>query len=163
MSPAFIDTNALVYADQVHSAFHLQARAVLARLEQDGAKLWISRQVLREYLATVTRPGPAGVPAMTRAMAATAVEGFIGAYQIAEEGPQTTARLLDLVRTIPMGGKQVHDANIAATMLVHGIRRLLTFNVADFQGSFTQRYVKRQGTAEGFPVYDRSPLIRLRG
>ncbi len=32
-----------------------------------------------------------------------------------------------------MGGKQVHDANIAATMLAHGITRLLTFNVADFQ------------------------------
>jgi len=131
--PAFIDTNALVYADQAHSAFHLSARAALGRLEQEGAELWISRQILREYLATVTRPGPAGVPAMTRAAAAAAVEGFAGAYQIAEDGPQTMARLLELVRTVPMGGKQVHDANIAATMLAHGITRLLTFNVTDFQ------------------------------
>ena len=30
-------------------------------------------------------------------------------------------------------GKQVHDANIVATMLAHGVGRLLTFNVADFQ------------------------------
>ena len=30
-------------------------------------------------------------------------------------------------------GKQVHDANLVATMLAHGIRRLLTFNLADFQ------------------------------
>ena len=133
MTSAFVDTNALVYADQAHSAFHLPARAALGRLEQEGAELWISRQVLREYLATVTRPGPDGVPAMTRAVAAAAVEGFVGAYRIAEDGPHTTARLLDLVRTVPMGGKQVHDANIVATMLEHGITRLLTFNVADFQ------------------------------
>ncbi len=32
-----------------------------------------------------------------------------------------------------MGGKQAHDANIAATMLTHGIPRLLTFNAADFR------------------------------
>ena len=30
------------------------------------------------------------------------------------------------------GGKQVHDANIVATMLTHGETRLLTFNGADF-------------------------------
>lgn len=32
-----------------------------------------------------------------------------------------------------MGGKQVHDANIVATMLAHGERRLLTFNIRDFR------------------------------
>ena len=133
MSRAFVDTNALVYADQATSAFHQTARAALARLEKEGADLWISRQVLREYLATVTRPDPKGVPPMTRADAAAAVEGFQGAYFIAEDGRQATARLLDLVRTVPMGGKQVHDANIVATMLAHGITRLLTFNEADFR------------------------------
>jgi len=30
-------------------------------------------------------------------------------------------------------GRQVHDANVVATMLEHGIRRLLTFNAADFR------------------------------
>ena len=32
-----------------------------------------------------------------------------------------------------MGGKQVHDANIVATMLAYGERRLLTFNIRDFR------------------------------
>ena len=31
------------------------------------------------------------------------------------------------------GGRQVHDANIVATMLAHGEGRLLTFNDADFR------------------------------
>jgi predicted nucleic acid-binding protein len=37
-----------------------------------------------------------------------------------------------LIARIAVGGKQVHDANIVATMQAHGIRQLLTGNVADF-------------------------------
>jgi predicted nucleic acid-binding protein len=131
--PVFVDTNVLVYVDQAASAFHTPARAAIARLERDGAQLWISRQVLREYLVTVTRPGPTGVPPMTRSEAAAAVESFLAVYAIAEDGPEATAQLLTLLRAVPMGGKQVHDANIVATMLAHGITRLLTFNAADFR------------------------------
>jgi len=131
--PVFVDTNVLVYVDQAASAFHASARAAISRLERDGAALWISRQVLREYMAAVTRPNPAGVPPMTRREAATAAEGFLTAYLIAEDGPVATAHLLNLIRSVPIGGKQVHDANIVATMLAHGITRLLTFNSADFR------------------------------
>ena len=59
--------------------------------------------------------------------------GFLAAYRVAEEGERSTAQLLTFVRSVPMGGKQVHDANLAATMLANGIRRLLTFNPADFR------------------------------
>ena len=38
-----------------------------------------------------------------------------------------------LSRRFAFGGKQVHDANIAAAMLAHGESRLLTFNAADFR------------------------------
>jgi predicted nucleic acid-binding protein len=42
-------------------------------------------------------------------------------------------RLLSLLATHPVAGRQVHDANIVATMLANGITRLLTFNIADFR------------------------------
>ena len=29
--------------------------------------------------------------------------------------------------------KNIHDANIVAVMLIHGVRRLATYNQADFQ------------------------------
>ena len=77
---------------------------------------------------------PIGIRADGRAgVSDDAVEGFVAVYSVAEDGPDTTAHLLRLVRRVPMGGKQVHDANIAATMLAHGITRLLTFNAADFR------------------------------
>jgi len=37
-----------------------------------------------------------------------------------------------LLLTIPVGGAQIHDANIVATMEVYGIGRLLTHNTTDF-------------------------------
>jgi hypothetical protein len=43
------------------------------------------------------------------------------------------AQLLELCRRYSFGGRQVHDANIVATMLAHGEHRLLTFNGVDFQ------------------------------
>jgi len=133
VEPIFVDTNVLVYLDQAASVFHAPARAAIGRLEREGAALWISRQVLREYMVTVTRPNPAGVPPMTRTEAVMAVEGFLTAFAIAEDGPPATANLLKLIRSVPVAGKQVHDANIVATMLTHGVTRLLTFNGSDFR------------------------------
>jgi hypothetical protein len=52
---------------------------------------------------------------------------------VAEDGPALTVKLLDLLNTIAIGGKQVHDAKIVATMEAHGVGRPLPRNVADFQ------------------------------
>jgi predicted nucleic acid-binding protein len=41
-------------------------------------------------------------------------------------------RLLELLVQNHCADKQVHDANVAATMLVHGIEAILTLNTADF-------------------------------
>ena len=44
-----------------------------------------------------------------------------------------TELLIALCREVSIGGKQIHDANIVATMLAYGEQRLLTFNAADFR------------------------------
>ena len=54
-------------------------------------------------------------------------------FEILEDGPRVTESLVSLCREVPVGGRQLHDANIVATMLAHGERRLLTFNGADFR------------------------------
>jgi predicted nucleic acid-binding protein len=60
------------------------------------------------------------------------VTRFQSQFQIAEDGPSVTTNLLGLLGSILIGGKQVHDANLVATMQTHGLRRLLTHNTADF-------------------------------
>ena len=54
-------------------------------------------------------------------------------FEVLEDGPRVTEALIALCREVPVGGRQIHDANIVATMLAHGERRLLTFNTADFR------------------------------
>lgn len=130
--PVFIDTNVLVYANQTRSPRHAEAVALLDRVKAAGAPLWTSAQVLREYLAVVTRP-QGELAALPMAIAIERVRFFAQRFWLAEDGPAVRVRLLDLLSAYPVGGKQVHDANIVATMLANGITRLLTFNVADFR------------------------------
>jgi len=87
--------------------------------------------VLREYLAALSRPQPF----TRRRPVTTLVERaryFESRFRVAEDGPQVTTQLLALMEQAPIGGKQVHDANIVATMLVYGVRRVLTANPSDF-------------------------------
>jgi len=130
--PVFVDTNVLVYATRPSAAEHAAALAALGRLEGEGSALWVSHQVLREYLAVVTR-AQVSAPALPMTTAITDVRNFRTAFDVAEERASVLDRLLDLLAAHRGGGRQVHDANVVATMLEHGIRRLLTFNSADFQ------------------------------
>ena len=46
------------------------------------------------------------------------------------DSPAVFDRLLGLLVGYPGGGKQVHDANLVATMLGYGVTRILTFTSA---------------------------------
>ena len=128
----FIDTNVLVKARIPTAPDHDAARASLGRAFEEPEPLRISRQVIREYLAVVTRPQTWAV-GISRAEAFDDVSRLLGSFEILEDGPSVTATLVGLCSEIAVGGRQIHDANIVATMLVHGERRLLTFNGADFR------------------------------
>ena len=54
-----------------------------------------------------------------------------GEFRLVEENSAVVTALLALAEHVPVAGKQIHDANIVATMQAHGIRRLLTHNTAD--------------------------------
>ena len=58
---------------------------------------------------------------------------FVAAFDVLEDGQAVTDMLATLCRDVRVAGRQVHDANIVATMLAHGERRLATFNTKDFR------------------------------
>jgi predicted nucleic acid-binding protein len=130
-SRILVDTNVLVYASLRNSSCHIPAIQALHSELQAGSSLWVSRQILREYLAVMTRPGTTTLVAPAAAAAANG-EAFERMFHVADDTSDVMFRLLALVKTVPIGGKQVHDANLVATMLAYGIPRLLTRNVADF-------------------------------
>jgi predicted nucleic acid-binding protein len=130
-SAVFLDTNVLVYLTFAHFPLHAAARRHIAELERLPVWFWISRQVLREFLAVTTRPGFLAPLPPVSFLAATLV-GFESRFEVAEDDSNVTALLLQLVEKPGAQGRQVHDANIVATMLRYGIQYLLTHNTSDF-------------------------------
>ncbi len=100
----FIDTNVLVYASVTSAPLHQLALSAILHHSNAGTELWISRQVLREYVATVTRPQTYAAPILTITAAAD-VQQFQAQFDIAEDGPQVTANLLNLLQTVSVAGK----------------------------------------------------------
>ena len=131
VDPVFVDANVLIYSTVQSAPLYSAARATIQNLRTAGVELWTSRQVLREYLAAPSRP-QSYTGAIPAANLIADVVHFQAHFQIADEGQAGTAELLALLAAVPIGGKQVHDANIVATMRVHGLRQLLTHNTADF-------------------------------
>lgn len=128
----FVDTNVLVHAKLSDAPLHRKAASILREVVNSGATLFISRQVVREYLAVMTRrdliTSPIDIDALTGD-----IRDFERWATVVEDGPQVERHLLSLLRRFPCGGKQIHDANIVATMLSSKVRRLLTGNVTDFR------------------------------
>ena len=128
----FVDTNVIVRARMPGAPRHVEARALLETYAGLGEPLKISRQVIREFLAVATR-GQEWSPPMTGAEAVWHVREIMEFFKVLDENSHTTERLLPLCQNYPVGGRQIHDANIVATMLAYGERRLPTFNAADFR------------------------------
>ena len=132
MTGVFVDTNVLIYATRSSSSFHARAVAALANAAGSEPRVAISRQVMREYLAVVTRPSGGSEP-LTMVEALADIERFAAIFDLLEDGFEVGARLEELCRTVAVAGRQVHDANIVATMLAHNENCLLSANRSDFQ------------------------------
>lgn len=129
---AFVDTNVLLRAFIDTLPLHEEAQQLILSQRQQGVELWVSRQVIREYLVNVTRPQQFMNP-LTVSEVETQVEIIESLFQIADDTAQTTRQLVALLKDYAIGGKQIHDANIVATMLIYEIDRLLTHNIKDFR------------------------------
>ncbi len=130
-SPVFVDTNILTRATILTAPLHAESQATLVQLRHEGRELWISNQVIREYVANATRQQTYSQPIPAEQILEQ-VNRFRTAFRIAEDTSPVMDQLLTLIAKIPLGGKQVHDANIVATMLAYGITTLFTHNVVDF-------------------------------
>ena len=92
----------------------------------------ISRQVLREHMAVVSRPKTWLLP-IPHEIALDDKEGLVATFGILEDGPVKTDSLVSPCRGVPVGGRQIHDANILAIMLARGGSRLSTLNRSDIR------------------------------
>lgn len=127
----FLDTNILIYASDSHSPWHQPANEKIKKLLSEGFRLFISPQILREYVSVASRSTGTEKPAPWD-MILKNYESFQKHFILLSEDRDTVNELSQLLSKIPAAGKQVHDANIVATMLAHNIPCLLTNNTVDF-------------------------------
>ncbi|MCM0021307.1 MAG: type II toxin-antitoxin system VapC family toxin [Tagaea sp.] len=127
-----VDTNVLVFATQATSPRHASARARLSLALNDERRLFVTPQILREYLSVVTRFSGLERP-LSGALAIERVAQFRRLFDLLPETGRSQEILEDFVARGICSGRLVHDANIAATMLANGVTRILTDNGADFR------------------------------
>lgn len=128
----FVDTNILLRALLSQMKQHAEVDALLKRTIHAGTELWISGQIIREFIVQATHPKTLSAP-LTIQQVVEELEALKPLFQIADETAVVRDKLLELLQEYPTQGKQVHDANVVATMLAYHIDTLLTLNVADFK------------------------------
>ncbi|NJL55707.1 type II toxin-antitoxin system VapC family toxin [bacterium] len=129
---AFVDTNVLLRAMIPRMNQHTEVEALIQKMWEDDIELWINRQVIREYLVQATHPRSFD-PELTIEQVMSQIEIILTLFRVADETPEVTRQLLALLKSHPTRGKQVHDVNLVATMLVYEIDTLLTLNVDDLK------------------------------
>ncbi len=131
VSTLFVDTNILVYATNSFSPWHLLATERLQEHRRYGVDLVISTQIVREYLAVASRSSiTTGAPRVYEML--DNVQLFRTQFRVVLNTEFVLDHLLTLIQSIPVAGRQIHDANIVATMQVYGVGHLLTHNTTDF-------------------------------
>jgi predicted nucleic acid-binding protein len=130
--PLFLDTSLVIAATvEAHPAHAVSAAFVDAQVAE-GRPMCISLQVCREFLVVLTRQPVSGrVFALQESLAA--LEVWLTGCSVLEENMTVLQECLRLVQQFGVLGKQVHDCNIVATMMAHGVRHLATRNAADFR------------------------------
>lgn len=128
----FIDTNILIYLTDPLSPWQTTAEAALDRARSGGQRLCISQQILREFLAAATRAALNGSN-ISKDDLLQNIAVFRATFDVLDDTPLVLDHLVDLIRTTVVAGRQIHDANIVATMLAHSVHRVLTHNTSDFE------------------------------
>jgi predicted nucleic acid-binding protein len=128
----FIDTNILLRATVAQFPDYARIKPIVDQHIADDNELWINGQVIREYFNQVTRPQSFMQP-ITSDQVAGQYKKLRAVFKIAVETEAVIEQFVTLLQTHPKGGKQVHDTNLIATMLVYQIPTLLTLNLDDMK------------------------------
>lgn len=128
----FIDTNILLAATNQDRPEHAQCTAILEAMMSDAHTGYVNGQVLREYAVVATRPKVQNGLDLSPEAAADNIDTFRSILFILEETRSVADEPVRLIRTHELHGKRIHDANIAATVIAHGLSELLTSNPKDY-------------------------------
>lgn len=131
-SKVFVDTNVLIY--QAFSLFdekkHQEVQQLLPELLSNGNKLCISSQILREFYSVATNPKFFEDP-LTVVEVIERIKEYRRHFLVLDDA--NIDDLMPLAERYAVTKRRIHDANLVATMLKAGIKKLYTYNIKDFK------------------------------
>lgn len=128
-----LDTNILLRAAQPGHPMGKAADDAVAELRRQGDTLHLVPQNLYEFWVAATRPAAQNGLGFTLAQTQTELVRLKNLFILLDDIPVIYPQWEQLVAQHQVSGKNAHDARLVAAMMVHGVSRILTFNVGDFQ------------------------------
>lgn len=89
-------------------------------------------QNLGEFWNVCTRPSTANGFGLTPSEVDVRARSFESQFLLLEDSREVYRQWRQLLVEYQISGAQVHDARLAAFMLVHGVSHIVTFNTRDF-------------------------------
>lgn len=129
-----LDTGVLLRLVNVQDTLHLEIKRAVRTLVARQEPLHITIQNIAEFWNVATRPSASNGLGWSTEVALNALTFEIEPMcSILTETTGLHAELKRLVAVYAVVGKQVHDARLAAMMLVSHVDRILTLNEGDFR------------------------------
>jgi toxin-antitoxin system PIN domain toxin len=125
---SLVDANILVYAASPTAVQHRASRALL----ESELRLCVASQVFAEFYAVVTNPRRVTVP-FTPTEARAFINELAQRMEILPVSAAVVNRWTELAERHSVNGANVFDLQLAATMIESGVRRIYTYNRADFE------------------------------
>jgi predicted nucleic acid-binding protein len=128
-----VDSNILLRISRRNDLDYTFVFSAVAALRLSGASLYFTHQNIAEFWNVATRSVAANGLGLSHQETEWEIRAIEEEMILLPDGPEVYAQWRNLVSTRGVSGKQVHDARLAATMIVHRVSNLLTLNVADFK------------------------------
>ena len=126
------DTNVLLGVAHDVDARYPIVQAAVHKLWANGHQLQTTSQNFSEFWNVSTRPtdrnGFGFTPYKTDELLRTLEQSF----PLLQDSPDVYPEWRQLIVKYNVSGVQVHDARLVATMMVHDVKHILTFNTSDF-------------------------------
>jgi predicted nucleic acid-binding protein len=97
-----------------------------------GEVVYFTLQNIAEFWNVATRPAANNGMGFSASIALREVETIERFLTVLPDSPAVYSEWKRLITRHAVLGSKVHDARLVATMNVHGIRKILTFNIEDF-------------------------------
>lgn len=125
MTTYLLDTNVLLRSSDPNSSLQALADASVTRLLGRSDQPYITSQNIIEFWVVATRPAQVNGLGWSVEQTRTQIEQILSQFPQLEETPQIFIHWFNLVTRYHLQGKRVHDAQLVAVMLAHGLTHLI--------------------------------------